>query len=377
MAAALLLLIAGADAPHAAEPAAANPLPAPWSLERARSWYDAQPWIVGANFVPSTASNPFEMWQADTFDPETINRELDWAAGLGFNTMRVFLHDMLWQADPEGFLKRIDQYLALADRHGIRTMFVLFDSVWDPHPAPGPQAAPRPGVHNSRWVQGPHIDVLRDPARHQEVRPYVVGVLTRYAHDERVLMWDLYNEPGNTNRITRGLEPPDKRDLCRIFLTSLIGWAREVNPSQPLTVGVWERLSGDPGQLDPIDHLMLDNSDIVSFHSYAPLERMKPTIDWLRGYGRPLVCTEYLSRTTRNTFQTILPFLREQRIGAINWGLVSGRSQTIYPWGSWLVPFKSEPHPWFHDILRADGTPYDETETELIRRLTGAAGGAP
>lgn len=356
-------------APAQAAEQTASPLPGRWTEEQAWKWYDAQPWIAGANFVPSTASNEFEMWQEATFDPETIDRELGWAQSIGFNAMRVFLHDMLWSQDREGFFERIDQYLEIADRHGIRTIFVMFDSVWDPRPEPGPQKEPIPRVHNSRWVQSPHIDVLKDPARHIEVKPYLLDVLIHYRNDPRVLMWDLYNEPGNRNLPYQEFDPENKRELSAFFLREVFAWAREVNPSQPLTAAVWERMSGDPTTLEPIDHLMLNNSDVLTFHSYAPLKRLEKSVDWLRSYGRPLICTEYLSRTTSNTFQIILPYFRNEGIGAINWGLVSGRSQTIYPWISWAVHFKQEPKPWFHDVFRKDGTPYDAAETDLIRKL--------
>jgi hypothetical protein len=355
-----------------ASAASADPLPAPWSLERAQSWYGAQPWLIGANFVPSTASNQFEMWQAETFDRETIDRELGWAAAIGFNSMRVFLHDMLWADDPGGFFTRVDAYLDIADGHGIRTMFVLFDSVWDPHPRLGPQPDPIPGVHNSRWVQNPHLDLLRDPARHDELEPYVTAVVSRYRSDARVLMWDLYNEPGNRVFPYREHEPDNKRELCEALLRRVIIWARAADPSQPLTAGLWERLGGDPDALESLDRLILENSDILTFHSYAPLPRLRTTVRWLQGYNRPLVCTEYLSRQAKNTFSTVLPYFHEQKIGAINWGLVSGRSQTIYPWMSWTVPFDREPTLWFHDIFRPDGAPFDPAETALIRALAGS-----
>ncbi len=211
-----------------------------WSAARAKEWYARQKWMTGANFVPSTASNQLEMWQAETFDPTTIDRELGWAAGIGFNVMRVFLHDMAWKADPQGFEKRVDQYLSIADKHGIRTLFVLFDSCWNPFPKLGPQEEPMPGVHNSRWVQSPHIDIQKDPARYDELNPYLTALLTRFKDDPRVLGWDLMNEPGNGNE-TQGEKWPieEKKRAHGILVGKLFDWAREVNPSQPLTAGVW------------------------------------------------------------------------------------------------------------------------------------------
>src|SRR5699024_12071031 len=124
-----------------------------WTPEQAHEWYDQQPWLVGANFTPSTAVNQIEMWHADTFDPETIDRELGYAAGIGMNTMRVFLHNLMWENDAEGFKDRINQYLDTTDKHNIKTLFVLFDSDWDANPVYGKQKDPVPEVHNSSCVQ--------------------------------------------------------------------------------------------------------------------------------------------------------------------------------------------------------------------------------
>jgi len=343
-----------------------------WSIARAQEWYAKQGWMVGANFVPSTASNQLEMWQAETFDPETIDRELGWAAAAGFNAMRVFLHDMAWQADPEGFARRVDQYLAIADTHGIRTLLVLFDSVWDPRPKLGPQADPVPGVHNSRWVQSPHIDVQRDPSRYDELKPYVVAMLTRFKDDDRVLGWDLLNEPGNHSPYyDEGWTAAEKEAAHLVLLGKLFAWAREVDPRQPLTAGVWIDVGARTHPVNPLDRLMIEQSDVISFHTYAPLRGARRAVEWLRQADRPLLCTEYMSRGSGSTFEGILPYFKEMNVAAMNWGLVNGRSQTIYPWDSWKKTYAEEPRPWFHDVFRKDGTPYDPAEIALIQQLTG------
>ena len=85
-----------------------------WSETEANAWYDAQPWRVGCNFVPSTAINQLEFWSADSFDAPTLERELGWAHDVGFDTLRVYLHDLAWTQDPTGFLDRLDHFLGLA-----------------------------------------------------------------------------------------------------------------------------------------------------------------------------------------------------------------------------------------------------------------------
>lgn len=345
-----------------------------WSVEKAQAWYREQPWLVGCNFIPSTAINQLEMWQADTFDPQAIDRELGWAARLGFTSVRVFLHDLVWQQDADGFLHRIDTFLGLAAKHRIGVMFVLFDSVWDPFPKPGKQREPKPHVHNSGWVQGPGIEVLKDSARVDALQPYVTGVIGRFGKDRRVQAWDLVNEPDNTNGSSYGKhEPKNKAELGLALLRKSMAWARAADPVQPLTAGVWIGNWGDPAKLSAVERFCLEESDVISFHNYGKLDDMKRCVENLRRYNRPLLCTEFMARGNGSTFDPILHYLKEQRVAAYCWGLVAGKTQTIYAWDSWRKAYTEEPKLWFHDIFRKDGTPYDPKEVEYIQRVTGKA----
>jgi len=346
-----------------------------WTIERANDWYSHQPWLVGSNFIPSTAINQLEMWQADTFDLPTIDRELGWAEALGMNTMRVFLHNLLWQQDPAGFLKRIDQFLAVADRHHIRIMFVLLDSVWNPDPHLGKQPEPRPHIHNSGWVQAPGAALLKDESRwDRELKPYIVGVISHFRDDKRVLVWDLMNEPDNDSVQYKKEELPNKAEAALRLLRREWSWARSARPSQPLTSGVWEGDWSEAG-LSEMARFQLEHSDVITFHCYDPAEVMKKRIESLRRFHRPIICTEYMARPLGSTFMAILPILKAERVGAYNWGLVSGKTQTIYPWDSWEKHYNGEPSVWFHDIFRQDGTPYDARETAFIKQMTESANG--
>ncbi len=345
--------------------------PSTWSRKQANEWYAHQPWLVGSNFITSTAINELEMWQADTFDLPTIDRELGWAETLGMNTMRVFLHNLLWQQDAEGFLRRMEQFLQVAEKHHIRILFVLLDSVWDPSPKLGKQREPRPHVHNSGWVQAPGAEILKDESRwNRELKPYVVGVVGHFRDDRRVLMWDLMNEPDNDNPPYKAQELPDKAELALRLIKEEWTWARSANPSQPLTSGVWKGDWSSDDKLSEMASFQLQNSDVITFHSYEPPEVMKHRIQSLRRYGRPVVCTEYMARPLGSTFASILPILKAEKVGAYNWGFVEGKSQTIYPWDSWEKTYTSEPPVWFHDIFRKDGSPYDPKEVTLIKQLT-------
>jgi hypothetical protein len=345
-----------------------------WPEQKANDWYAKQPWLVGSNFIPKDAINELEMWQQDTFDPAEIDRELGWAEGMGMNTMRVFLHDLLWQ-DPAGFQKRLDQFLTIAARHHIRPLLVLFDSCWDPLPQLGAQHPPIPGVHNSGWVQSPGARALADPTQVPRLKAYVQGVVGAFAKDDRILGWDVWNEPGSD---TTGSYPKTEmkmsEKLARVaeLLPQAFEWARQMNPTQPLTSGVWDIDITKDEAPDEIQRIQLRESDVITFHNYSWPESFKAEVGWLRRFHRPVICTEYMARPTGSTFDTILPLAKQEHVGAINWGFVAGKTQTYYPWESWQHPYiLNDPPVWFHEVLRPDGTPYRKAEVDLIRQLTG------
>jgi len=345
-----------------------------WSQAKANQWYQQQPWLVGSNFIPADAINELEMWQADTFDPQEIDKELGWAESLGMNTMRVFLHDLLWQQDAPGFQKGIGTFLAIASRHHIRPLFVLFDSCWDPNPKLGPQHPPIPGVHNSGWVQSPGAAALTDPTQEPRLRTYVEGVVGAFANDSRILAWDVWNEPSNTNGGAYGkVELSDKQKRVLELLPKVFAWARSVRPSQPLTSGLWEGDWSSTEKMDPIARVQFERSDVLSFHNYSWPEDFEQHVRWLEQYKRPILCTEFMARSVGSTFDTILPIAKQHRVAAINWGFVVGKTQTNLPWDSWERPYTlKQPPVWFHEVLYPDGRPYRQREADLIRELATA-----
>lgn len=344
-----------------------------WTEKKASAWYAHEPWLVGSNYIPSTAINQLEMWQAESFDPKRIDLELGWAEKLGMNTMRVFLHDLLWQQDPAGFRNRIDEFLQIASKHKIKPLFVLFDSCWDPMPHLGKQRAPRPGVHNSGWVQSPGAKALADPSQYPRLEAYVKGVVGAFANDPRVLGWDLWNEPGNTNGGSYHKEdPPNKVELVEALLPRVYAWARAAQPSQPLTSGVWSGDWSSPDRLSPIERIQIESSDVISFHNYNDTEEFTQRVHWLQQYHRPILCTEYMARGNHSTFRGTLPTAKKYKVAAYNWGFVEGKTQTNLPWDSWKHPYTDrQPAVWFHDIFYPDGKPYKQTEVQFIRQMTG------
>ena len=351
-----------------------------WTIAEANDWYTKQPWLKGANYLPATAINQLEMWQGDTFDPARIDLELGWAEDLGMNTMRVFLHDLCWRDDAVGFTARIDTFLGLCETHKIKPMMVLFDSVWDPHPVAGKQREPAPGVHNSGWVQSPGAVGLTDSTQHQRLQDYVRGVVAAFAQDDRILAWDVWNEPDNINGVYGGegqvitgsycrVEPANKVECVIDLLPKVFAWARAAGPVQPLTSGIWKGDWSTYEGLVAVEKIQIAESDVVSFHNYGPPDDFARRVGWLQQYQRPVLCTEWMARPFENTFEKILPLARQFNVAAYNWGFVEGKSQTNMPWDSWDRPYTDgrEPAVWFHDILHRDGRPYNPAEVLALK----------
>jgi len=346
-----------------------------WTPEQANAWYAAQVWPVGSNYIPKDAINQLEMWQADTFDAKEIDWELGLAEKTGMTTMRVFLHDQLWTQDREGFLKRMDAFLTIADKHHIKPLFVLFDSCWDPHPHLGKQADPKPGLHNSGWVQSPGIDRLQNTADYPELEAYVKGVVGAFAHDRRLLGWDMWNEPHGQGYIDT-VHGNDEAALVSVLLPQVFGWARSVDPDQPLTSGLFDGGDWSPdAAVDPVQKTQLEQSDIISFHNYGWPEDFEARIQQMEKYGRPVFCTEYMARGAGSTIDGDLPVAAKYHVAMYNWGFVDSKTQTRFPWDSYQHPYTDrEPTVWFHDLFHADGTPYRQREIDIIQTLTGKTG---
>ena len=350
----ILFLVVGFLALVACQPKPAKKIAAErWSIEKAQQWSKENGWLRGSNFNPSSAINQLETWQAASFDTATIDRELGWAAGIGLNVMRVFLHHVAWEVDKEGFKKRMNTYLDISTKHKIKTIFVFFDDCWNPTYQAGKQPEPKVGVHNSGWVRDPGELLYTDPHLISTLEAYVKDVLTTFRDDPRIILWDLYNEPGNSKYGDRSLP----------LLKKVFEWGREINPSQPLSSGLWSL------SLSSLNQFQADHSDIITYHNYEAPDKHQAAIDTLKKYQRPLVCTEYMARRNNSLFTNILPLLKANNTGAINWGLVAGKTNTKYAWDEPIAD-GSEPKLWFHEIFRPDGSPYRQEEVDLIKQLT-------
>ncbi len=331
---------------------ATNQVSKVWSAEKANAWYARHAWLNGSDYIPSTAINQLEMWQADTFDPATIDRELGWAESIGFNTMRVFLHSVAWKEDPAGFKSRVNTFLTIAAKHHIQPLFVFFDDCWNKTPQLGKQPEPKTGIHNSGWVQDPGQPASEDAANFPGLEKYVKDMLTTFGHDKRILLWDLYNEPGNSG----------KGDKSLPLLTKVFEWAKEINPDQPISAGLWS------WDLETLNAFQVTHSDVITYHDYETPDLHLRVVQLLKAYGRPVICTEYMARPRNSTFENTMPMLKKENVGAINWGFVAGKTNTMYAWDA-PMPQGGEPALWFHEVFRKDGTPYRQEEVDLIKKL--------
>jgi len=213
----------------------------------------------------------------------------------------------------------------------------------------GPQDDPVPGVHNSGWVPSPGLKRVTDRSVWPDLERYVKDIVGAFGQDPRILIWDLYNEPGNSGMGPKSLP----------LAEAAFAWAREVHPIQPLTTGAWTNFDS------PMSKRIMALSDIISFHGYDQPDGMVRKIKTCRNYGRPVICTEWLRRQVGNTVASILPLFAKHQVGWYHWGLVAGRTQTYMHWGS----KRGDPTPevWQHDTFHQNGTPYNLRELELIQ----------
>lgn len=350
-----------------------------WTAERAWDWYRARPWIRGFNYVASDCVNRIEQWQElDHHEKRrTFDREFELAARVGFNAIRSILPYEVWRDQHDGFMERLEDFLATADRHGLKVMIVFGNdcTVPEQHYTP-PVLGPQPvdwGYHGG-VARSPHdvldshgFSVLDVPEEAEGFGRMVDEIVGHYARDERVNIWDVFNEPGNSRRESRSL--PAMRRFFEI--------ARAHDPVQPLTAGPWRV---DPrGDLSEIEQAALELSDVISFHDYAGYGRSVQILDRLRREGRPLLNTEWLHRMQGNDVASHLPLYFLERVGCYHWGFVAGKSQTHEPWEAiWRRQENGAGDhydftKWQHDLFRPNLRPYDPREIDTFREYFALA----
>lgn len=328
-----------------------------WSTEKAAEWAEGRPWYCGVNYIPAYAINYTAMWDPSSFSKDKIDNEMGLMTECGLNCARVVLQYAVYAENPKLFKKNFNTFLKICDSHGVKVMPIFFDDCAfgaNTDPKTGPQDEPLEGWYAWAWSPSPGYSMVWDERTHPLLEKYVKDIMKTFRNDDRIMAWDLYNEPTNTRDGKRSWPL-----LRKVFV-----WAREINPSQPVTAGLW---NGDA----ELDKFLSENSDIITFHRYAPKDQTMETVRRMQSYGRPTICTEWMNRVAKSTINDILPALKEAGCGCMLWGLVNGKTQTHLCWGHRpeMLPYTG---PWQHDIFKGDHTPYDETEINTIKSLTAA-----
>lgn len=347
-----------------------------WSKEKAWSWYNARPWIRGCNYMSADCANRVDQWQSLGFEErfETTEAELKLMQETGFNTVRLILEYVVWEKEHDSFMERFERYIALCDKYGISCMIVLANDCMPPktelwkmpdigiqHYDWGYHGGRKHSQHGLHSQAAPHFYLDQEESRERYFQ-MVREIVERYKDDERICLWDLYNEAGNSRRNEMTL--PNLKRLFEIV--------RKINPSQPLTACVW-RTKRDP--FSPVEQFALDNSDIITYHCYKPLEEHIKVIERLKKEERPIINTEWLDRAFGNDVFSCFPLFCKEKIGCINWGFVAGKYQTYEIKESTWQKYENGTLPdyvdftkWVHDLYRPSHRPYDPREIELIRK---------
>ncbi len=355
----------------------------PWSKEKAWTWYNAQPWIRGCNYMPASAANRVDQWQQLGKEERfaEVEREFALAKKVGLNTMRILLLDEgfgVWLAEHDGFMENFERYLQLLSKYGMRAIVVLAGDCSRPKnlwklPTPGPQAYDI-GYHGGRRItqHGSNpgamgYTALDDPELRPKFFKMCEELFTKYRDDDRILFWNLWNEPGNNNRSPRTLK--DMRELFEL--------AWKIDPKQPLAADLWS-VNGNPSGEGrrPAEKLAGELSDIISFHCYHNANTQRATIKALRKrWGRPMINTEWLARINGDILQTSYPVFAQENVGSTCWGFVNGKYQTHEPyepqWGS-QFEYRKPNAPvtkWFHDLFRPSHHPYDPEEINILMNI--------
>lgn len=354
-----------------------------WSKGKIWDWYNARPWFRGCNYMSADCANRVDQWQELGFEErfQTTEQELQLMHKTGFNTVRLIWEYVVWKEEHDGFMDRFERYISLCDQYGISCMIVLANDCMPPKterwqmPYVGPQTfdwgyhgGKKHSQHGAHSGPAPHF-YLDDPQSRESYFEMVREIVTKYKNDERICIWDVYNEPGNSRR----------QEITMPNLKALFDIVRSIDPIQPLTAGVFNMKGDENIPLSIPEQYALDNSDIISYHSYKPLEEHLKVIQRLKKEGRPMICTEWLGRCLHNDVFSLFPLFYQERIGCYNWGFVAGKYQTYEPWEKTWLEYESGVNTdvdfrlWFHDLYRPNHRPYDPNEIALIREICSLA----
>ena len=359
----------------------------PWTKEKAWAWHDAQPWYRGCNYMPASAANRVDQWQSYGSEARfaEVEREFALAKEVGFNAMRLLILEQgfcVWLQEHDAFMSNFEQYLTLMEKYGLRAFVCLGNDCSRPKRVwTMPKLGEQPydvGYHGGRrqtqhggFPGEPGYLMMDDPEYRAKFLRMCRELVTQYAHDGRVAMWELWNEPGAGNRGM--MSAPLIRDLFALC------W--KIDPDQPLSANVWSQSTGrilSGGEPSEVEGLAAGLSDVITYHGYHSLADQERLADALaKRWGRPLYNTEWLFRIAGCEFPDNYAFMARRKIGALNWGFVNGKYQTHEPYEPmWKTKFDFEGGDvtkWMHDLFRISHHPYDPYEIAVARNVNGWA----
>ncbi len=353
-----------------------------WTEEKANEWYKTKGWLRGCNFIPSVCANRADMWQA--YDCErhfaVAEKELKLCKEIGFNTIRIFLEFNVWLAEHDSFMANLERFITLADSLGISILMGLTSEAQLPR---GGSYIPKKlgeqeyawGYHQGRWPLTEEQKALTPyhfaelPEVSEKFYEMVREVVGKYAQDNRIIVWNVYNEPGVVIR-----------ERAIPILERMFAECRALDPIQPLCADVYYSYYSYDKIETAAEKVALDLSDIISFHSYMAYDLMVPQIKELKKLNRPIFMTEWLSRTSWSTVEDLYPLFYLENIACYCWGFVLGKTQTNEPWEDyWNHFYSGDPKAkydfgrWMHDLFRPNYRPYIPEEIELIKRYNTLA----
>jgi hypothetical protein len=258
--------------------------------------------LRGFSVIPSWGARIEEAWWF--YNPERMREEVSLAAKVHANCIRLWIEFTAWMADPDKITKCFLDAVAAIDEAGMKTMPCLFNR-W----------------HNDTWdYGGTYTEDLF--ASWKPKLEYVRSLVLPLIKDDRILIWDLCNEPQAKDLIN----DVDRREFE--FLKLIAQTVRECGALQPITIGTMQN-DGNIAVFAPL-------TDVLCGHPYdhtrADLQnRIASYREAQNKFGKPFLvnesvpgCLDDIIRAKTAGFYNEL--LSEAGFGWMGWALCEGKA---------------------------------------------------
>jgi hypothetical protein len=317
-------------------------------------------WVQGAIFYPSYALNSVNFWTE--YDTSVVDREISYAKVYGLNTLSIYFNWLAWNADRPLFLKRVEDFLARADKYGLKVFPIFFDNVGNTDPQVA-QLPPKPGVHNSRAMESPSWPILSGQYAanvngiQATLKAYVQDIVNAHPDDPRILFWEVYNEPIRDNA-----EPVNGPAVTDALVRDGYDWVKQTGTKLPVVSTAGDFLGGK-------------YSDFYTYHMYlydAANAAPQCSNAWGAEGGSEHLCTETMDRPWLD-LQCLAGYFRSHKTGFTFWEFMIARTQIQFPWscnaGAPCVDgggLPIEPFTPFHGMVFADGHPWSMEDVKTM-----------